>query len=87
MGREEAAEQLAREEALGDGGDAEAERAARLAAPLPHSVERCADLCQCGPDAGMKRLTRLGQPHAAGGALDELHAEPVLEPPERLADR
>ena len=63
--------------------DAQASR--RHAAQATHLIERIADIRHRRPDAGQQQLAGLGQPDAAGGAVHQADAEPLLEVAQPLA--
>ena len=83
--REEPGEEWLADQRLRGARCVDAERAARLVAQLAYRGHGGAHLVQRRPHQGVEPLASLRQVHAARGAPNEGHAEPLLEPPQRLA--
>jgi hypothetical protein len=51
-----------------------------------HPIERIADIAHGGSNPGQQQLARLRQRNAAGGAVHQAHAEPLLHVAQPLAE-
>ena len=58
----------------------------RHVAHTPHAIQRVADIGHRGSDPGQQQLAGFGQRDAAGGAVHQPHAEPLLHVPQPLAE-
>ncbi len=63
----------------------EPERAGRAVAKAVHRVERGGDFAERRQQPVEQARAGLGQRHAARGAVEQAHAEPLLQPAHRLA--
>lgn len=63
------------------------QRAARCAPHVIELLERAVEVVQHGGEPGRELGAALGDRHAAGGAMEQAHAEASLERAERVAER
>jgi hypothetical protein len=61
------------------------ERAPRFAAELTHCSCSCAQLVECRTRRGVQLLSCFSETNTARRPLNERHAEPLLQSPQRLA--
>ncbi len=71
----------------GFGGHAQANAAHRCVAEQVHDIQRLADLLEGPGDRSLQRLACRGQGDAAAGPVQQAHAQTLLEPAQRVAQR
>ena len=72
---------IGQDDAGDDGGDVEAQRPGGAVAKAADLVERRGNLAKRGRQPFHQLFARLRQGDAAGGAVEQAHAEPLFEPP------